>query len=1060
MEEPVNYEVIVDNRKRSVEQVLCDYSGELVEFDIVSAYFSISGYMALKKLLDSCSSVRFLYGDPSKLKTDGLTGLVPLSFVIDDRGLEPREALVQSTNAKLCYDWVSKVSVSIHQLTQHSFLHGKYYHLRKLDELEGSITLIGSSNFTARGLKHTTLNGNYETNHRVFDPAEQELWHTWYDEWWGRSRCVKDDVKKQLERVFTPYSARKIYYKTLLEIFQDRISPDLDEATAEKLESTKLVETSLWKALYEFQKDAAIHIIQRLRTENGLILADSTGLGKTYTALAVISWFYHNEGEVLLLCPKRLENNWLPYTRSHAEGGNPFGEHERGIPYSVAAHTDLLRESGFTTSGIDLGDWNPERFKLIVVDESHYFRNQDTLSYEKLSEIISTGPDTKVLLLSATPVNTSLRNLSAQLLLMNRMDEEAYLDSLDISNVSGELKKADREINEYIKAGHSWGDELSAVIGEDSVRLITHTTIARSRTHIEQHYQEDLKRIGGKFPVRVKPKALHPIIDTQKKTDFSRVCEDLLRDWSVYQPEQFLVNVDESESTGMLGNIAYLMRSNMVKRLESSCYALYCTLNRLIQKAETRLKWCNGEQVEILTDDENDEDEEFIGPSSSLTGEEWKYQREEIDCLGYAEALQDDIDQLNQISEKLSVILESKRDGKLKELVDELKKRKKSGKKTVVFTAFADTANYLFDHLQSLNLSEELPNIALITGSTQKATTGQSLNRAWILNRFAPHGQGTLGHLDLGTDEERIDILISTDCMSEGQNLQDADAVIHYDVHWNPVRLVQRFGRIDRLQSTHEKVYQTIFWPTEDIDEYLNLKRRVESRKRLVSEAGGTELDVDDQSELERLREEDLKKLKNQALNLDDLSESKSLSNLSMHDFVEDLIAWLKEHKKELENIPFGTVAAVSGSGSSIEPEVVFCLKGKLKEHAEDEGNHAHPIYRVVALKLGENGYAAQHHCESMREALTLMRTMQEGPDVIDHKAQDRLAGQLLNEKERTLYSSMLSNALEWSKHSIDDMDERTLRKWELVSWMIRGPRTAPVKSPNVVQDESNSWLT
>ncbi len=1032
--------VIVDNRCQSVEDVLnavCEDSDPA--FDIVSAYFSLSGYITLKQLLDSCTTVRFMYGDPSKLRTASLMESPSLSFFIgDDQGLEPRQALIQSSEAKQCYDWISNDSVEIHKL-QERFLHGKYYCLRAPTTNDYLLTLIGSSNFTQRGITHSSMSGNYETNHKVRNLDEQRVWHEWFEEWWKRSVCVKDVVKRQLERVFQPHSARMIYYKTLYEIFKDRISLDGDQATTEILAKTPLVDSVLWKQLYQFQKDAAIHIIGRFQRESGIILADSTGLGKTLTALAVIAWFCQKGGSVLLLCPKRLENNWLPYSRPGAEG-NPFGQHEQGIPFRIAAHTDLTRDSGRSVSGIDLSNWNAEHYSLIVIDESHAFRNLDTKSYARLADIVSRGVDLKVLLLSATPVNTSLQDLLAQVLLMNNMKSDTYRETLGIQDVSVTLRNADKIIREYVQRGHAWENDLSDLIGDECVQLITHTTIARSRNHIEKHYTNDLNQIGGKFPCRKKPKELYPKIDLDDETDFSAICEDLLQDWNVYQPEKFLVDRDQDTSDEHLSSFSHLMRSGLVKRLESCCFALHRSIERMITKASDRIKWCRGELEEIEGDDEVEEGfEDGENPEPDLKLSVWKYQRSEIDCDTYVKALSEDIKKLQKIDNQLTKILNHNRDGKLKKLIAELKARPKHTK-TVVFTAFAETATYLYDSLKVLTDNGKLPRIALITGSTERDSGDETAKRDTILRRFAPAGQGTIGAFEL-EGETAIDVLISTDCMSEGQNLQDADLVIHYDIHWNPVRIVQRLGRIDRLQTTHENVHQTMFWPTKDIEEYLRLKRRIDARKTLVSQTGGTETFDETITELDKRREEDIKKLRNDSLTLDELSETKSLSNLSMHDFIEELFAWLKENRDILDSIPLGTVAAVSGEGSSKEPEVVFCLKGR-SEQRQDKNEATHsPLYRVIALKMSEHVQAVRHDQKSFREALTLMRSMQETNPTIDNEAQDELARQLVEANSLKIYNEMLSKALEWAKNSVEE-DVSSTGAWELVSWMVCGPRS------------------
>ena len=952
---------ILDNHKNKVMDYLRSELSSADKFRIVSAYLTIYGYDLLSKELNDVEDVRFLFGDPTSVDELDPGEQTPKSFDLTERGLAPREVLHQKHLARQCAEWIGSDKVAVRSASRSNFLHGKMY----LTESPGNGTgIVGSSNFTRNGLGGNNQ-ANVEINLATRDGEILDELRTWFDDLWNdkeRTRDVKKDVLNALNRIGKDHAPGFIYFKTLYELFRDNIEArQLDET---QLADTHLYDTAIWKALYEFQKDGAKSVINRLKKHNGCILADSVGLGKTYTALAVIKFFESRNERVLVLCPKKLRENWALYPAHNAQDNNPFLEDRFG--YALLSHTDLSRETG-KAGDTDLAKFNWRNFDLVVIDESHNFRN-DTKSrtdddgrirhsrYSRLlEEVIKEGAKTKVLMLSATPVNTSLTDLRNQIYLMTEKREDSFRESLGIGHIGTLLGQAQRAFKAW--EGKTRTDEsgkkdkaaLLETLGTDFFRLLGGVSIARSRRQIERFYAEEMDRIG-QFPTRQRPKNRHPLTDLEDELSYKKLSEQIDQfALSIYRPSNYVTGeeakkrlADEKKKLRFNQKdrerfLIGMIRVNFLKRLESSAHSLTETLGRTIGKINNLLEKIDhyeqnrplDAQADILPDDD-DNDEEFL-----INRARTPYHLRELDLPRWKKDLLEDKRILEAVHKRVSIIA-PERDGKLQEIKAHIREKAqhpttdKDGRvnrKMLVFTTFKDTAEYLYKNLEKLANELDL-NIAMVSGDVTHTTFGANNFNA-ILTNFAPRARGRSKGMD-----GKIDLLIATDCISEGQNLQDCDTVLNYDIHWNPVRIIQRFGRIDRIGSRSESVQMINYWPTKDMEVYLRLKSRVEARMALADTAASGDDDPlnEDSSEEVQLeldfRDKQLKQLREEVLDLDELSDGVVMSDFTLDYFFAQLLQYLQKNKAELEATPYGAYAITDGDGDgdTARPGVLFFL--------------------------------------------------------------------------------------------------------------------------------------
>ena len=1044
---------IVDNTGRKVGDFLRERIEAGSDLSIVSAYFTIYAYGALRNVLENAGTTRFLYGEPSAVGTVDPGGDNAKAFRLnEDGGMELRHALAQKPLARACAEWVRK-QVEIRTIARASFLHGKLYHI---GQEEGAAALVGSSNFTRRGLGFGAA-PNVELNLEVGSGDERAELLRWFDGLWNDdslTRDAKTDVLAALERLGRPYAPQFVYYKTLFHVFESWLERHVERDGL--LHAVHLHDTEIWKALYAFQRDGATSAINRLLRYNGCIVADSVGLGKTWTALAVIKFFELRNERILVLCPARLRDNWVRYTARAASRQNPFDQDR--LNYTVLAHTDLSRYEG-RSGDINLAQFNWGAFDLIVIDESHNFRNEGRDRQDEdgnlvrrsrynrlLEEVMKGGVRTKVLMLSATPVNTSLRDLRNQIYLMTERRQDVFQDTLGIGNIQSMFGVAQREFQQWEAARRAGQKPDKAALlerlGADFLALLDAVSFARSRDHIRRYYPEVTKAIGG-FPQRAQPKNLHPATDSEGVFSYDDVHRriDSFR-LAVYMPSQYLKDkssLDEEKAKLRFDQrdrerwLIGMMRVNLLKRLESSAHSFTLTMARILEKMDDLDRkieaWRKqGDAVSIESSpDDDEEDEEFT------VGRGRRYRLDELDVARWQQDLREDRQTflaLYREAEKVTVA----RDYKLatlkrvlREKVEAAPKDKdgRTNRKALVFTTFADTARYLYSHLEGWAREELGIHIALVTGSNSNRSSSGETGFMEILSRFAPRAQ------QAESDGGEIDIVIATDCLSEGQNLQDCDLVVNYDIHWNPVRLMQRFGRIDRLGSRNERVSMTNFWPTADLDRYLDLKNRVEARMALA-DAAATGLDdplnqdartEDEHKEAVQLelafRDRQLTRMREEILDVEEAENGITLNDLTLDDFIADLLNFIQQNRAALEAAPLGIHAVVdtgipAGKDQQpdrIQPGVIFCLK-RNGDAAARTPNRLWPYFLVYVRDDGSVHYTfgQAQRCLALFQALAAGRpdALQMLEDAFDRETQQ---GQRMKKYDALLAAALRSIA-------------------------------------------------
>ena len=982
---------ILDNQAATVDDYLRRNLRGADAFDLASAYFTIYGYELLAEELDRVGSVRFLFGDPTSVEDLDPGADEPKSFEVTERGLEPNHTLQQKALAKQCARWVSKDSVAVRSISRANFLHGKMYLTASPESASG---VVGSSNFTKRGLGGSNR-PNLEINLATDDADTLAELQDWFDRLWGNdllTKDVKQEVLDSLERIGGDYAPEAVYYKTLYELFRKDIEARLsgdDAATA-----TGFRDSRIWNVLYEFQKDGAKSAIAKLMAHNGCILADSVGLGKTYTALAVIKYFELHNQHVLVLCPRKLFENWSLYPAIYGHRQNPFREDRFG--FTVLAHTDLSRTSG-SSGGVNLANFHWENYGLVVIDESHNFRNDSGQRYQRLmDQVIKAGANTKVLMLSATPVNTSLIDLRNQVYLMTEGREDAFQQSLGVGNIRTMMAAAQRQFkaweNEQAKRGRRDKALLLENLGADFLRLLGGVSISRSRRQIERFYADEMERVGH-FPKHEKPDNRYPQTDLRGELSYQDLAERIGQfTLSVYQPSEYVTDparLQELAETRKRQNfnqqdserfLIGMMRTNFLKRLESSAHSLTLTLDRTVGKIEDLLGKIERYQAGLqshdalanadVLPDEDDEDEEFF-----VGGSRRPYRLSELDLPRWRSDLRRDKATLEDVRRQVAAITPD-RDGKLREIKQAICKRVESptvnrdgdlNRKLLVFTTFKDTAQYLYENLNGQ--AEELGvNIAMVSGDETRAAVGANDFNA-ILTNFAPVARNrreSSGYAD-------IDLLIATDCISEGQNLQDCDTVLNYDIHWNPVRLIQRFGRVDRIGSLSRSVRMLNYWPTSDMDVYLKLESRVQARMALADVAASGDEDpfteTDAQLEL-NFRDEQLLKLREEVLTIDDLDDGPVMGDFTLDHFLTQLLRYLEANKDALETMPHG-VYAVAPSEADAQPGVIFFLRQRNAAYAGPRQRPASPVHPLYFCYIRDDG-SIRFGCGNARQTLAV----------------------------------------------------------------------------------------
>ena len=1014
---------IKDNHSRGrVADFLTAKIAEGSHLAIVSAYFTIYAYDALNKELNGIKSLRFLFGEPRFLQSLDPEKTDKKTFKIEDEGLELSNRLQQKDVARRCADWIQS-KVEIRSIRESNLLHGKLYHI---DDGRREHALMGSSNFTRRGLGLSNT-PNIELNMVIDGDRDRAELKAWFDQIWADPALVEDVKPKVLEylsQLYVDHSPEFVYFKTLFHVFEKFLSGQDEQA--QFFENTAIADSLIWKALFDFQKDGVKGAIQKINTHNGCILADSVGLGKTYSALAVIKYFELRNHRVLVLCPKKLRENWTVYLGSNMTELNPFVRDK--FSYMVLSHTDLSRESG-KAGDVDLAAISWGNFDLVVIDESHNFRNNvkgrrdeegnviKKSRYERLmQDIIQAGVKTKVMLLSATPVNNDLKDLRNQLYLVSEGQDHAFVQSTGIASIKQTLDTAQKTFSEWAKRPITGTGERNTKDLMDSLpagffTLLDELTIARSRRHIQKYYKSSMAQIGH-FPKRAKPVSVYSDIDNKHRfPTYDKLNEEIEKyQLALFKPSTYVLPQfkDQYQGEDNVRNFSQetrekfligMMKVNFLKRLESSVKSFAITMERTVAKIEDleerlrayqKLRDGKAEDLQatlFLMEAEEDEELREAFEVGSL-----KYRLEHMRVDAWLADLVADKQQLSRLARDAGDV-SPERDAKLEELRSIIKTKVTqpttnnqgdANRKIIVFCAFADTAAYLYEQLEAWATQSLKVNIALVSGGTRpnRSTFGHAeFNQ--ILTNFAPRAKQR-GKMKTMPKTGEIDILIATDCISEGQNLQDCDLLVNYDIHWNPVRIIQRFGRIDRIGSQNASIQLVNFWPTPDLNKYINLKNRVEARMALVDIAATNEDNILTNAELEELIQQDLKyrdkqlmRLKDEVLDLEDFNESVALNEFSLDDFRMDLSNFVEANRAHLQDAPFGLYGVVpaSSGAAGVKPGVIFCLRQQVHADGQESVNPLAPYFLVYIQVDG----SVRYNFTAPKQVLEIFRALCQG---------------------------------------------------------------------------------
>ena len=977
---------IIDNINKTVKEDLQESIRRGSKMSVAAACFSMYAYQELKKQLEQVDEFSFIFTSPTFVKEraekEKREFYIPRlnresSLYGTEFEIKLRNEMTQRAIARECADWIRRKATFKSNTTGENM--GGFMTVASKEEQVAYMPING---FTTVDLGCERGNNSYNMVNRIEAPfATQyiQLFDTlWNDK--ANMQDVTDVVVENISSVYNENSPEFIYFITLYHVF----SEFLDDISEDVLpnEATGFKQSKIWSMLYDFQRDAVLAIINKLEKYNGCILADSVGLGKTFTALAVIKYYENRNKSVLVLCPKKLAANWNTYRDNYVN--NPIAVDR--LNYDVLFHTDLSRNGG-TSNGLDLDRLNWGNYDLIVIDESHNFRNGEGGAgthksdgenrYQVLMrKVIRAGVKTKVLMLSATPVNNRFYDLRNQLALAYEGDADVMDQRLNTTKSIDEIfRQAQRAFNAWseLKPEQRTTDALLRTLDFDFFEVLDSVTIARSRKHIERYY--DTSEIG-KFPERLKPISLRPnLTDLNQAIDYNQIYE-LLSSMTlcIYTPSDYIFpsKLDKYMDRGkanltMQGRefgIQRLMSINLLKRLESSVFSFNLTLKRIWQLIHTTIegidhyeKYGNAD-ITMYEAGESDFDMEDSNTDFFSVGKKTKIDLEDMDYKSWRKALQQDADNLELLILMVADIT-PEHDTKLQTLFRLLDNKmahpiNPGNKKVIIFTAFSDTAGYLYEHVSEYMQNRYGLDTAVITGAIDGKTTAKGLKPTLnnVLTCFSPISKDKA--VLLPNNPTEIDVLIATDCISEGQNLQDCDYLINYDIHWNPVRIIQRFGRIDRIGSRNAYIQLVNFWPNMTLDDYINLKSRVETRMKItVMTATGDDdlINPEEKGDLE-YRKQQLKRLQEEVVDLEDMSTGISIMDLGLNEFRLDLLAYIKNHG-DLEKTPRGLHAVVPKTEGCPEG-VIFVLKNVNNSVNIDNQNRIHPFYMVYISTEGE----------------------------------------------------------------------------------------------------------
>ena len=1010
---------------------------------IAASCFSIYAFQELKEQLSDISELRFIFTSPSFIteKADKQKREFYIPRLNRERDLYGSEFEIKLRNelslkvvAKECAEWIRKKVCFKSNRTNAGMPS-----FATIDDT----TYMPLGGFTTVELGCERGNSLAIAINKMETPFSQQYLQIFNQIWndGDKLQVVTEEVLDNITNAYKENSPEFIYFVTLYNIFNEFLE-DISEDVLPN-EATGFKSSVIWNKLYNFQRDAALAIINKLEKYNGCILADSVGLGKTFTALSVIKYYENRNKSVLVLCPKKLHDNWVTYRSNYVN--NPLVADR--LRYDILYHTDLSRSSGHS-NGLDLEHINWGNYDLVVIDESHNFRNGGKVTTDEndenprenrylqlMNKVVRAGVKTKVLMLSATPVNNRFNDLRNQLALAYEGDSSIMDAQLKTSSSLDDIfRQAQTAFNRWAKfpAEERTTKALLEMLSFDFFEVLDSVTIARSRKHIEQYY--DTSDIG-KFPERLKPISRAPkLTDLPTAVSFNDIFVSVTElNLAIYTPSDFILpskleKYMEVREDGRFGNLSrsgrergirQLMSINLLKRLESSVNSFRLTLGRIRKYIEATINAidelaakqepsmvCDYDFSYGLDFDER-EDTVFIGNKKT------KIALEDMDYVQWRGYLAKDLDNLNTLLFMLADIT-PEHDSKLQMLIEDIRNKfanpiNGDNKKIIVFTAFSDTAQYLYDNIAPLIKERTGLNTALVSGDVEARSTlklREKLDFNKVLTLFSPISKEKASLYPKLNEE--IDVLIATDCISEGQNLQDCDFLINYDIHWNPVRIIQRFGRIDRIGSRNAVIQLVNYWPDMDLDDYINLKGRVEARMKvsvLTATGDDNPLSNEEKGDLEYRRKQ-LERLQSEVVDLEEMNSGVSIMDLGLNEFRLDLLEYINQGH-DIEHTPHGLHAIVPAT-SETPPGVVFVLKNRNNSVNIDRKNRLHPFYMVYT---GQDSSVIVNHLEP-KDLLDRLRMLCKGKSEPIMELCRKFNGETRDGQRMGTYSRLLGDAI------------------------------------------------
>lgn len=1043
-------EKLIDNKQYGrVGDVLKRNIKENSKLSITASYFTLYAFQELKEELSKIDSLRFIYTEPTFVKNDNKNIMKKIKenenklFGVEEE-LKGRCTLNQSYIARELAKWLKK-KVEIKTL-KNTKMNGALCHI---DSGGKSVSITGATSLSGPSLGYINSKPMY-LNIYTDDNELNSTLKSKFNEIWNNEDLLKDvkkDILNKIKYLYKDNSPEFLYFITLYNIFKDFLEENDNKEVIKS--RTGFKDTEVWNRLYNFQKDGVVGAINKIETYGGCIIADSVGLGKTFEALAIIKYYELRNCRVLVLAPKKLRDNWSVYRVNDKR--NILAKDR--FNYDLLNHTDLSRKGGMS-GDIDLSFVNWGNYDLVVIDESHNFRNNVAVNdretrYEKLmNNIIKAGVKTKVLMLSATPVNNKLDDLKNQLAFITEDNDKALEKTAEIKSIMSTLRNAQSTFNKWgdLEENEKTTEILLDMLNFDYFKLLDSLTIARSRKHIEKYYNiNDI----GQFPKRLKPENVKEDIDILDDfPSFKEINNQILKlNLSVYAPIKYVLPhkrdyynklYDTKAKGGKVlfkqmdreQNIVFLMKTNFLKRLESSINSFTITLEKVLYNINSKIK-----KLSVINDDITLDIDDIDPLDTSIEqftiGDKVKIKIKDIDKIKYKQDLEHDRDILLDLLSKSKKIDET-RDKKLHELKNVITRKinnpiNEDNKKIIIFTAFADTAKYLYKNISVWAKDNYNLNSALVTGSENPKTTIKmsrvDLNK--VLINFSPISKER--EKVMPEIKEEIDILIATDCISEGQNLQDCDYLINYDIHWNPVRIVQRFGRIDRLGSRNTCIKLVNFWPSIELDEYIHLEGRVKQKMTMLDISATGEEDVINENpqkmkDLEYRRKQ-LKQLQEEVIDLEEVNGNVSLTDFTLDDFRMDLINLQEKYDSEVENTPLGIYSIVKNNNKSlddeIKPGVIYCLKRADSYKNESDKNPIYPYYMAYVKEDGEILY----NYSNVKKILDIYKSLCIGNNKVINDLVEEFNEETKNQKKMDKYKDLLTDVTDDILGKIEEQD-------------------------------------